>query len=157
MPRGLFDRVVIPVASEMDAIVTCEAVIPYLSETQGEAHVVHIIEKTEGYMDKASSEQMELAAGRIFDVASDTLRNADFTSFETHLRYGTNVVETIYDACEDLDATAVVFVTRKTSRWKRFLTGDVALKLVTQNPYPAIVLPEPGSEPESAREGDTQS
>lgn len=152
MAESLFDRVVIPVASEMDAQRTCEAVLPHIRQTGGEPHVVHVIEHTEGYMDTTSTEQLEQDAERIFDAARETFADADFTSFETHLRYGTDVAETVYDACEEVDATAVVFVARHASRWKRLLTGDVALNLITDNPYPAIVLPEPESESESKAE-----
>lgn len=156
MADSMFDRAVIPVASEMDAQRTCEAVVPHLQRTGGEAHVVHVIEHTEGYMDTTSTEQLEREAADIFEAARETFVDADITSFETHLRYGTDVVETVYDACDDLDATAVVFVTRHASRWKRLLTGDVALKLITENPYPAVVLPE-SDDPESEADDESQA
>lgn len=146
MTDSVFDRVVIPVASKMDAQRTCEAVLPHLNRKGGEAHIVHVIEKAGGAPDKASVEQRQQHADRIFSTTIETFSNADFTAFETHLRYGADVAATILDACDELDATAVVFVTRQTSRWKRFLTGDIALKLITENPVPAIVLPEPEEE-----------
>lgn len=150
MPDAVFDRVVIPVASKMDAQRTCEAVLPHLHREGGEAHVVHVIEEAGGAPDKASVEQRHQYAERIFDVIIKTFTNADFTAFETHLRYGTDVAATIRDACDESNATAVVFVTRETSRWKRFLTGDVALKLITKNRVPAVVLPESEEQGDSA-------
>ena len=95
-------------------------------------------------------EQRERRAERIFDVTIEMFPNADFTTFGTHLRYGTDVAATILEVCDEVDATAVVFVSRQTSRWKRFLTGGVALRLVTENPVPAVVLPEPEKGPISA-------
>lgn len=157
MPEPLFERAVIPVASAMDARRTCEAVLPHLHRTESEVHVVHVIEKTEGYMDTASTEQLEQDAERIFDAARETFADADFASFETHLRYGTDVPEAVYDACEESDATAIVFVARHASRWKRLLTGDVALKLITESPYPTVVLPGADSESESASEEETHA
>lgn len=146
MPETLFDRIVVPVATEDDARTTCEAALPHLRRVEGEAYVVHVIEKAGGAPDKASVEQREQVAERIFRTASTTFEAASFTDFETRLLYGTDVAETILDVCDELDATAVVFVTRKTSRWKRLLSGDVALKLITENPYPALVLPEPNDD-----------
>lgn len=157
MSESLFDRVVIPVASAMDAERTCEAALPHLRQAEGEPHVVHVIEHTEGYMDTASTEQLEQDAEGIFDAARETFLNADFTSFETHLHYGTDVAETVYDACEEVDATAVVFVARHASRWKRLLTGDVALNLITESPYPAIVLPDPDLDSKSESESKPES
>ena len=153
MADSLFDRSVIPVASEMDATQTCKAVLPYLRQTGGAAHIVHVIEKTEGYPDTASVEQLEQRAESIFNRAIETFTNADIDLFETHLLYGTDVAETIHDACAEVDATAVVFVTRKTSRWKRLLTGDVALNLITDSPYPTIVLPEVEPDSETRHDG----
>lgn len=157
MTDPLLGRVVVPVASEMDAERTCDALLPYLRQTEGEAHVVHVIEHTESYLDTAAVEQLEEDAQRIFAAARETFQAADVGSFETHLTYGTDVVDAIYDTCEELDADAVVFVTRRSSRWKRMLTGDVALKLVTENPYPAIVLPEVDPDAASEPEGEGQT
>jgi len=150
-------RVVVPVASKMDAERTCSALLPHLDETRGEAHVVHVVEHTEGYLDTAPVEQLEEDAEHIFGVVRETFQTAGFSSFETHLSYGTDVVEAIYDVCEELDADAVVFVTRQSSRWKRMLTGDVALQLITENPYPAVVLPEPDVDAASEPEEDNQA
>lgn len=108
MADSLFNRSVIPVASEMDATQTCEAGLPYLCQTGGAAHIVHVIEKTEGYPDKASVEQLEQRAERIFNRAIETFTNADIYSSETHLLYGADVAGTIHDACTEVEATAVV-------------------------------------------------
>lgn len=157
MTEPLLGRVIVPVASEMDAERTCNAVLPHLHQTKGEVHVVHVIEHTEGYLDTASVEQLEEEAERIFAAARETFQAAGFSSFETHLTYGADVVEAVYDMCEELDVDAVVFVTRRTSRWKRMLSGDVALKLITENPYPAIVLPEVDPDTASAPEEDSRT
>jgi nucleotide-binding universal stress UspA family protein len=157
MTESLFDRVVIPVASVKDAERTCKAALAHLRHAQSEVHVVNVIEHTEGYMDTASTEQLEQDAEDIFDAARKTFANADFTAFETHPHYGTDVTETVSDACEELDATAIVFVTRRASRWKRLLTGDVAQKLVRESPYPTVVLPDPDSESEAEGDSTTDS
>ena len=48
MADTVFDRVVIPVASEMDARITCEAVLPYLHREEGEVHAVTLLRKPMG-------------------------------------------------------------------------------------------------------------
>ncbi|WP_135827232.1 universal stress protein [Halorussus ruber] len=143
MGDAMFTRIVIPVASVLDARRTCTAVLPHLDRENSTAHIVHVIEKTRGAPDKASVEQREQYADRIFDTTIETFVNRDFSAFETHLCYGSDVAETILETCETVDATAVVFVTRNTSRWKRFLTGDTALQLITESQVPTIVLPNP--------------
>lgn len=146
MAITLFDRIVIPVASEKNGRATCEAALPHLQESKGKAYLAHVIEKAGGAPDKASVEQRELVAEDIFNVAREPFKETGFTDFETRLLYGTDVVQTILDTCTEVDATAVVFVTREASRWKRLLSGDVALKLITENPYPVIVLPAPDND-----------
>lgn len=143
MTGTLFDNAIAPVASGADARATSEALVPHLRRTGGTAHVVHVIEKSPGALDTTSREQLERDADRMFEAASEVFEGAGVDAFETHVRYGTDVRPTVVDVCDELGASAVVFVTREASRWRRLLSGDVALDLITKNPYPAIVLPEP--------------
>ena len=143
MTDSVFARIAMPVASKEDATRTCEAALPRLRRAEGEAHILHVIEKGGGTLDKASLEQAEQAAAEIFRAGKDVFTDAGFADFETHLLYGIDVPATIIEACDELDATAVVFVTRRASRWKRLLSGDVALNLITDNLYPVLILPDP--------------
>lgn len=131
---ALLDRVLLPVASEADAVASAHALD---NQQYGDVVVVHVIEKAGGAVDKAGVEQRELEAEEMFDAARDVLGDV-----ETDVYYGTDVVETIFDAAADVDASAVVVTPRGGNRLIRLITGDVALKLVTENDRPVVVLPD---------------
>ncbi|MBX0325697.1 universal stress protein [Halomicroarcula sp. F13] len=129
----LLDRVVVPVASEDDAEASARALA---RQSYGEAVFVHVVEKAGGAPDKAGVEQRELEAEEMFEAARAVLGDV-----ETDIYYGTDVVETIFDAAEDVDASAVVVTPRGGNRLVQLATGDVALRMVTENDRPVVVLP----------------
>ncbi|MFB6179048.1 MAG: universal stress protein [Halorientalis sp.] len=133
----LFDRVLLPVASRDDARTSARALRPYVSER---VVAVHVVEKAGGAVDKASVEQREDEAARMFEIVHDELD--DVADVQTRIGYGTDVAETLFATAADVDATAIVFTPRGGSRWIRLLTGDVALDLVTETDRPVIVLPD---------------
>lgn len=132
----LFDRVLLPVADPDDAAATCRAVEPYAT---GEIVALHVIEKAGGAPDKASVEQREEYAAEIFDVVRDRLGD----DVRTELRFDSDVTDAIFATADDVDATSIVVTPRSGSRIVRLLTGDVALKLVTETDRPVVVLPDP--------------
>ena len=134
---GLFDRVVLPVASPEDARASCHAAREYLT---GSVVAVHVVEKAGGAPDKASVEQREEYAEETFDALTECLDGEH--EIETEVRYGTDVAETIFAAASDHDASAIVITPRGGSRWVRLLTGDVALDIVTKTDRPVVVLPD---------------
>jgi len=60
----------------------------------------------------------------------------------THTEYGRNVVQTIFDAADETDASAIAFQSRGGNRLVQFLSGDHTLKLATQALIPVIALPQ---------------
>ncbi|WP_431357506.1 universal stress protein [Haloarcula laminariae] len=131
----------VPVASPEDAKATVRAVRPYVESSGGTMTVVNVIEKAGGAPDKASVEQREDYAHEMFGIVRRELGDSNLT-LATEIRYGTDVAETIIETAHDIDATAVVFTPRGSSRWVRLLTGDVALSLVSDSDVPVITLPE---------------
>lgn len=132
------DRVVVPLAEEVDARETARALVPYLSG--GETVIaVHVIEKADGAPDKASVEQRERDAEETFHSFTDEL--GEDIAVETIITYHTDIAEGVFEAATNTDATAIAFVPRSGSRWIRLLTGDVALSLVTETDRPVIALP----------------
>ncbi|WP_332843424.1 universal stress protein [Haloarcula laminariae] len=131
----------VPVASPEDAKATVRAVRPYVESSGGTMTVVNVIEKAGGAPDKASVEQREDYAREMFGIVRRELGDSNLT-LATEIRYGTDVAETIIETAHDIDATAVVFTPRGSSRWVRLLTGDVALSLVSDSDVPVITLPE---------------
>jgi nucleotide-binding universal stress UspA family protein len=148
---GLFERVVVPVASPEDARATSRAIQQYLDDETSDLVVVHVVEKAGGAPDKAGVEQREAYAEEVFDVVREEL--GDDHPIETEIRYGTEISETIFAAAGDHDATAIVITPRGGSRWIRLLTGDVALKIVTETDRPVVVLPDVPHDEQSDADG----
>lgn len=140
MAEPLLGTVVVPLASEDDAERTCEAILREIRDERPTAHVVHVIEKAGGAPDKASIEQREERAERIFDVVEATLADTDI-AVSTEILYGTDVAEAILDEARRLDATAVVLTPRHGSRLAKLLTGNVARKLLSNADHPLVILP----------------
>lgn len=141
MTRDLFQRVVVPVASEDDARSTAAALGPYVDNASGSVLAVHVVEKAGGAVDKASVEQREENAEEIFEVVRSEL-SAYGIEPETRILYGTDVADTIVEAGHDVDASAIVFTPRDGGRWLKLLTGDVALELISDSDLPVVVLPD---------------
>ena len=136
----LLSRVVLPVASEDDARATCDAVLPHVVDAGGSVVAVHVIEKAGGAPDKAGVEQREEYAEGVFAVVEDACRNAD-VAVETDLRFDTDVVDAIFEAAHDHDASAVAFTPRDGSRWLDLLTGSHSRELVKSADLPVVVFP----------------
>lgn len=139
--NSLLETVVLPLASPDDAETTCEALTPYLVDG-GRVIALHVIEKAGGAPDKASVEQREGRAEEIFEIVTDRFAEAGI-DVETQLLYGTDVAQTIIDAAAERDASAIVITPRTASRWRRLLTGDTALSLMTNTDRPLVVVPDP--------------
>jgi len=133
----LFDRVVLPIASEDDAKATARAIS---SHEVGHILAVHVVEKAGGAPDKAGVEQREEAAEEAFGVLKAYF--GEDADLDTDIRYDTDVADAIFAAADDFDASSIVITPRGGSRWIQLLTGDVALSLVTETDRPVVVLPD---------------
>lgn len=134
----LFDHVVIPVASEDDAVATCASLDPYLDDIE-RVTAVHVIEKAGGAPDKAPLEKRREDAAEFLAVV-DT-RIGQSVAVDTRTVYGTDVVERLFEAADEASASALAFRARGGSRVVRLLTGDTASRLVTDPPIPVVSLP----------------
>ncbi|WP_247729286.1 universal stress protein [Halovivax limisalsi] len=135
-----FRHLLIPVASEADATVTCHALSGHLDDVD-RVTAVHVIEKAGGAIDKAPLEKRKDDSADILEAVEDALD--DRVRVETDRYYGTDVAETIFEAADDVDADAVAFRARGGSRIARLLAGDVSTRLVTDPAVPVVSLPEP--------------
>lgn len=140
MVASLLDRPLVPVANPDDAATTYEKLRPYLLEGGIDVTVVNVIEKAGGAPDKAGVEQRQEHAEKTFD-AFRTPADADDVAIDTRVLYGTDIVDTINDAAADVDASAIVFVSRGGGRLLDLVSGRVRSRLVSDSDYPVIVLP----------------
>ncbi|ACV11388.1 UspA domain protein [Halorhabdus utahensis DSM 12940] len=141
MGESLFGRVVVPVASRDDAAATAAALAPYIDAPDRTVIAVHVIEKADGALDKASVEQREADAEAMFGIVTEGLDGVD-AALETEIRYGTDIAGTLVETADDVAASAIVFTPRGGSRWKQLLSGDVTHNLVHESDVPVVVLPD---------------
>jgi len=129
----LLGHVLVPVANKDDALATATALEPYDPD-----HVtaLHVVEKGEGVPDKTPVEQSEKLAEESYSAVRTVFPDAD-----THTAYSRDVVEAIFDAADEVGASAIAYRSRGGGRIMQFLTGDLSLKLVTQAAIPVIALP----------------
>lgn len=138
LPESLFERVIIPVASETDAERARETILPYLADVGGAATVVHVVKRSESGVDPSPPSFQEEDAERLFELVG---RGHDDIVAETRTVHGTNIAEAIFDVARETGATAIVFSPSERSLLVRLLTGDVARALVTDPDVPVLSLP----------------
>lgn len=131
--RELLSHVLVPVAHEEDAKQTAEALKRY---NPGQVTVLHVVEKGMGVPDKTPVEQSEEIAEKSFGAMREVFPDAN-----DHTAYARDIVGAIFEAAEDVDASAIVYRSRGGNRILQLLSGDLSLKLVTQADRPVIALP----------------
>ena len=141
----LLDRVLLPVATPDDAEATSAALLEHLADDVGTVVAINVIEKGGGAIDKAPLERMQELAEESFERVV-TRCEAAGVPVETEIHYGTDVVETIFEAAAEEGASAIAFTPRETDRWLRLLTGNPTYALVTETQIPVLVLPETTNE-----------
>lgn len=134
MPESLTAHLVVPIANEQDARGTARVLEAF---EYGQVTVVHVIEKGEGVPDKIPVEQAEQRATDALTAFRSFIPEAD-----AEIAYQRDVVGAIIDVATDVNASAIAFRPRGGNRLTQFLSGDTALKLVTDADQPVIALPE---------------
>lgn len=131
--RDLLAHVLLPVAHEDDARKTAMALEPYQPD-----HVtaLHVVEKGGGVPDKTPVEQSEALAKESYVAVRRVFPDAD-----DHTAYARDVVDAIFEAADEVDASAIAYRSRGGNRIMQFLSGDLSLKLVTNADRPVIALP----------------
>lgn len=131
--RDLLSHVLVPVANEEDALATAKALKPYHPD---QVTVLHVVEKGEGVPDKTPVEQSEELAEESY-AAVRTI----FPDAHDHTAYARDIVGAIFDAADEVGATAIAYRSRGGNRLIQFLSGDLSINLVTNADRPVIALP----------------
>lgn len=132
--RALLDHVLLPVANEEDALATATALEPYEPR-----HVtaLHVVEKAGGAPDKTPVAQSEQLAAESYAAVRQVFPDAD-----EHTAYARDIVGAIFQAADEVDASAIAYRSRPGNRLLKFLSGDLSLQLVTRGDRPVIALPQ---------------
>ncbi|PHQ39052.1 universal stress protein [Halorubrum persicum] len=131
--QDLLGHVLLPVAHEDDALATARALAPY---DPGRVTALHVVEKGKGVPDKTPVEQSEELAAESYAAVQRVFPDAG-----EHTAYARDIVGAIFDAADEVNASAVAYRSRGGNRLMQFLSGDLSLKLVTKAPLPVIALP----------------
>ena len=126
-------HVLLPVATEDDALATARALEPYDPQ---QVTALHVVEKGGGVPDKSPVEQSEELAQDSYAAVRSVFPDAD-----DHTAYGRDVAQEIFAAADEVDASAIAYRSRGGNRLMQFLSGDISLKLVTDATRPVIALP----------------
>ena len=139
--RPLLEHPLLPIANEDDAERTAAAALPYIAAAGGSVTLVYVLEKAGGAMDKAPVEQREELAEAAFAVFREAAEEAG-VPVDSEVHYDTDVVDAVFDAADEADATAIVFRPRGGRSVLDLLTGDVRDRIVTESRRPVVVLPQ---------------
>jgi len=136
--QDLLAHVLLPVAHEEDALATATALEPYQPE-----HVttLHVVEKGGGVPDKTPVEQSESLAEESYAAVREVFPDAD-----DHTAYSRDIAGAIFEAADEVGASAIAYRSRGGNRLMQFLSGDLSLKLVTDADRPVIALPRVDSD-----------
>jgi nucleotide-binding universal stress UspA family protein len=137
-PSDLLGHVLLPVANENDALETAKALEPYEPD---QVTALHVVEKGGGTPDKTPVEQSEALAAESYAAVRSVFPDAG-----DHTAYARDVAGAIFDAAEEVNASAIAYRSRGGNRLMQFLSGDISLKLVTNADRPVIALPRENGE-----------
>lgn len=129
----LLKHVLLPVANEDDALATVKALKSY---EPNHVTALHVVEKGGGVPDKTPVEQSEELAEESYAAVRSVFPDAD-----DHTAYGRDIAEKIFEAADEVDASAIAYRSRGGNRLMQFLSGDISMKLVTKADRPVIALP----------------
>jgi nucleotide-binding universal stress UspA family protein len=149
--EALFERVLVPVASERDATRARETVIPRVADAGGTVVLVHVVTLNPGGIDPSPAEVQREEAERLF--ALSTPDGTDVV-VDTRTAYGPDVVDALVETVREVDATAVVLAPEERGRLIRLLTGETTRPLMARAPVPIVALPERTPD-ERSGEGET--
>jgi nucleotide-binding universal stress UspA family protein len=130
---SLLTNPIVPVAGPDDAAATYEALVDHSDPAACRPLVIHVLaaEATDAETQRAD-EAFERFASRAA---------ADGMTVDTEIYRGDAIAETIIEAAETAEASAIVFCSRGGSAWFDLLAGGVRTSLLAKSDIPVVMLP----------------
>lgn len=138
MTDPLTTHLLVPIANVEDAKRTCEELDEYLDADVERITVVFVIERTEGFMDQAPPEALKQEAEAVFSYVEEYF--SDGPAVRRELRAGTDPIEEIVAAADELDVSAIGFSPRPKTRLQRLLTENGSYRLITESCHPVVAF-----------------
>ncbi|WP_253737093.1 universal stress protein [Halohasta salina] len=132
----LLKRPVVPIAGEDDAAATYPALVAHGDPAVCRPLVIHVLGED---APEAETNRAHEAIERFESLAA-----ADGMTVDSELSHGDSIVDTILEAAEAADASAVVFCSRGGSAWFDLLAGGVRTSLLAKSDTPVVMLPVEG-------------
>ncbi len=124
---------ILPVAGPDDAEATYEALVAHNDPAACRPLVIHVL--AEDATD-AESQRAHEAVERFESRAT-----ADGMAVDTEIYRGDAIADTIIEAAETAEASAIVFCSRGGSAWFDLLAGGVRTSLLAKSDTPVVMLP----------------
>jgi nucleotide-binding universal stress UspA family protein len=132
----LLDRALVPVATAADATATAAALTDRAGEL-GSVVAVTVVAGDPEPSDAARDEATDTLGRLVTGLAGTGV------AVDTRVLAGSDVVEAVVAAADDVDATAVVFTPREGHGPLGRLTGDTTARLVRRSDRSVVALPAP--------------
>lgn len=135
---GLFEHVLVPVDSPADARATCSRLRDHVDPADQLVTVVHVIKHKPGGISRAPMDARRQDSEALFEAVRTEYGDLVHA---TELAYGRDVAAAILDVARDVEASAIVFTPHDEGRLVRWLSGDVALSIISRAEIPVIAFP----------------
>ena len=124
---------IVPVAGPDDAEATYNALVAHSDPAACRPLVIHVLAED---ATEAETQRAHESIERFESLAADAGMTVDTESY-----HGDPIAETIIEAAESVDASAIVFCSRGGSAWFDLLAGGVRTSLLAKSDVPVVMLP----------------
>jgi nucleotide-binding universal stress UspA family protein len=129
----LLKNPIVPVAGADDAEATYDALVAHSDSADCRPLVIHVLAAD---ADDAETERAREAFERFESRAAN-----DGMTVDTEVYRGDSIADTVIEAAEAAEASAIVFCSRGGSAWFDLLAGGVRTSLLAKSDTPVVMLP----------------
>jgi len=129
----LLKNPIVPVAGADDAEATYDALVAHSDSADCRPFVINVLAAD---ADDAETERAREAFERFESRAAN-----DGMTVDTEVYRGDSIADTVIEAAEAAEASAIVFCSRGGSAWFDLLAGGVRTSLLAKSDTPVVMLP----------------